>query len=108
MSTHNICFYGELTKIILQLSSNTLLICSSEYAVKIVNIGTLENTAVIILKFKQGGLEHNNAFKRCRRNGKQCKPPIRLLICLSVPKLCMFTVILDKIRSYTNPQSPLW
>ena len=29
MSTHNICFYGELTKIILQLSSNTLLICSS-------------------------------------------------------------------------------
>ena len=30
MSTHNICFYGELTKIILQFSSNTLLICSSE------------------------------------------------------------------------------
>ena len=30
MSTHNICFYGELKKIILQLSSNTLLICSSD------------------------------------------------------------------------------
>ena len=30
MSTHNICFYGELTKIILSLSSNTLLICSSD------------------------------------------------------------------------------
>ena len=29
MSTHNIHFYGELTKIILQLSSNTHLICSS-------------------------------------------------------------------------------
>ena len=29
MSTHNICFYGELTKIMLQLSSNTLFICSS-------------------------------------------------------------------------------
>ena len=29
MSTHNIHFYGELTKIIIQLSSNTLLICSS-------------------------------------------------------------------------------
>ena len=29
MSTHNICFYGELMKIILELSSNTLLICSS-------------------------------------------------------------------------------
>ena len=26
MSTHNVCFYGELTKIILQLSSNTHLI----------------------------------------------------------------------------------
>ena len=35
MSTHNICFYGELTKIILQLSSNTgiLLICSTEIKV---------------------------------------------------------------------------
>ena len=30
MSARNIYFYGELTKIILQLSSNTLLICSSE------------------------------------------------------------------------------
>ena len=29
MSTHNICFYGELTKTILQLSSNTPLICST-------------------------------------------------------------------------------
>ena len=27
MSTHTICFYGELTKIILELSSNTHLIC---------------------------------------------------------------------------------
>ena len=32
MSTHNICFYGELTKIILQLSSNTHLICSTDTA----------------------------------------------------------------------------
>ena len=29
-STYNICFYRELTKIILKLLSNTLLICSSE------------------------------------------------------------------------------
>ena len=29
MSTHILCFYGKLTKIILQLSSKTLLICSS-------------------------------------------------------------------------------
>ena len=28
-TTYNICFYGELTKIILQLSSKTLLICFS-------------------------------------------------------------------------------
>ena len=27
MSIHNICFYGELTKIVLELSSNTHLIC---------------------------------------------------------------------------------
>ena len=29
MSTHTICFYGELSKIILQLSSDTLLIYST-------------------------------------------------------------------------------
>ena len=32
MSTHNICFYGELTKIILELSSNTLLTCSAGFS----------------------------------------------------------------------------
>ena len=30
MSTHNIYFYGEITKIIPKLSSNTLRICSTE------------------------------------------------------------------------------
>ena len=30
MSTHNICFNGELMKIILHLSSNTHLICSPD------------------------------------------------------------------------------
>ena len=29
MSTHNICFYGELSKITFQLSTNTHLICST-------------------------------------------------------------------------------
>ena len=29
MSTHNIRFYGEITKIIPKLSSNSLLICST-------------------------------------------------------------------------------
>ena len=37
MSTHNICFYGELMKIILQLSSNTLLICFTEQVAKMNN-----------------------------------------------------------------------
>ena len=32
MSTHNICFYEEITKIIPKLSSNTLLICSTASA----------------------------------------------------------------------------
>ena len=31
MSSHNICFYGEINKIIPKLSSNTLLICSIEW-----------------------------------------------------------------------------
>ena len=35
MSTHNICFYGELTKIIFQLSSNTLLLCSTDFLLAI-------------------------------------------------------------------------
>ena len=37
MSTHKICFYGELTKIILQLSSDTLLICSSVEVRSLIN-----------------------------------------------------------------------
>ena len=31
MSTHNLCFYGEISKIIPELSSNTHLICSIGY-----------------------------------------------------------------------------
>ena len=27
MSIHNVCFYGEITKIVPKLSSDTLLIC---------------------------------------------------------------------------------
>ena len=30
MSTHNLCFNGEITEIIPKLSSNTLLICSTD------------------------------------------------------------------------------
>ena len=35
MSTHNICFYGELWKIIPKVSSDTPLICSTGYLKKI-------------------------------------------------------------------------
>ena len=31
MTTHNIRFYGELTKILVELSSDTILICSTVY-----------------------------------------------------------------------------
>ena len=31
MSTHNICFNGDITKVIPKLSSNTLLICSTGF-----------------------------------------------------------------------------
>ena len=34
MSTHNICFYEDLTKIITKLSSNTHLISSAEQGIK--------------------------------------------------------------------------
>ena len=45
-STHKIYFYGVLTKIILQLSSNTLLICSIVYeqTVKALGSGLPEQT----------------------------------------------------------------
>ena len=38
MSSHNIGFYGELTKIILQLSSNAHLICSTCKIGKLISI----------------------------------------------------------------------
>ena len=33
MSTHNICFYAEMLKIVPKLSPNTLLICATDYSV---------------------------------------------------------------------------
>ena len=35
MSTYNICFYGEISKIILELSPTTLLICPTVTIVEI-------------------------------------------------------------------------
>ena len=45
MNTHNICFYGEISKIIPSLSPNTHLFCSTE---------TPEIIAVIIRTPEQG------------------------------------------------------
>ena len=45
MSTHNICFHGEMSKIILELSSDTLLICSTVWNLfQIVILGDLIST----------------------------------------------------------------
>ena len=48
MSTHNICFYGELTKIVLYLSSNTfceLAVCRAGYSFQgKLNASAIENT----------------------------------------------------------------
>ena len=44
MSTHNICFYGEISKIIPKLSSNTLLIFSTERKIAFRNSFDLADT----------------------------------------------------------------
>ena len=71
MSTHNIGFYEDLTKLICQLSSNssdfTVFLFSEHFCsylpdfeelrltLKFLNFRTPENFAVIYLKFKQRG-----------------------------------------------------
>ena len=47
MSAHNICFYGERTKITLQLSSNAHLICSTAH--KHILIDIMNNLAALII-----------------------------------------------------------
>ena len=60
MSTLNICFYGEFSKIILLLSSSALLICSVEVnclkftVVKDRKIWKYKKNGVIILKLEHG------------------------------------------------------
>ena len=39
-NTHNICYFGEITKIIPKLSINTLLICSTDITLLILSIHT--------------------------------------------------------------------
>ena len=57
MSTHNVCFYGEITKIIPKiipkLSSNTLLICITALN-QINHVSTLSDVLMKELKFKGG------------------------------------------------------
>ena len=43
MSTHNICFYGEMRKIIPKLSPNTQLICSTGFKRSDLGIRCLSN-----------------------------------------------------------------
>ena len=55
MCTHNTGLYGELTKIILQISSDIFFFIEFTFYVKFLNFRTPENFAVIYLKFKQRG-----------------------------------------------------
>ena len=60
MSTHNIGFYEDLTKIIFELSSNTHLISSAVHIctpdiVKFLNVGMPTNFTVNTLKVKLRG-----------------------------------------------------
>ena len=50
MSTHNICFYGEIWKIILKLSPDTLLICFTGLFAVIQNIPSLYYDFQIVME----------------------------------------------------------
>ena len=53
INTHNICFYGELIKIILQLSINSSSAYQKSSTVNNPKIPTPEKFAVIVLKVEQ-------------------------------------------------------
>ena len=53
MSMHNICFYGEIMKIIPKSSSNTLLICSTKNIQKILRKENYILFGHFVLFFKQ-------------------------------------------------------
>ena len=56
MSTHNICFYGEMTKIIFHLSSDTRLICSLGFYVLYTSSISFQTTLVLHVKLKSTGV----------------------------------------------------
>ena len=56
MSTHNICFYGEPTKIIPKLSSNTLLICFTD-------VGKCINIFIIFLSSREQILQNEVSLR---------------------------------------------
>ena len=70
MSTHSICFYGELTKIIIELSSNSLLICSP-VAFLLVYIEREVQVPLIITK---EGESHFYPFDPAQDNRMTCVP----------------------------------
>ena len=65
MSTHNICFHGELTKIILQLSSNTFLICSSATKILTNWLRLWKVMLFFSLKFSFVASESSIKYKEC-------------------------------------------
>ena len=76
MSTHNIRFYEELTKIILQLSSNTPFICSTVLHVHV--LGTEYNYAInkanVSSMGKWSSPPISFASLKCELHGKVVKP----------------------------------
>ena len=64
MSTHNICFYGELTKINLQLSSNTLLICCTDPAeIRWLEVNTVRESFRALCILWSGDLEWSDILE---------------------------------------------
>ena len=68
MRTHNICFYGEISKIIPKLSSNTLLICSTGNDVSFISFALIELAEVYTQSYRSGfrmkwGLERTYDFQ---------------------------------------------
>ena len=59
MSTHNVCFYGEMQKNISKLSSNTHIICFSgcilnEMSYEVGYMDETTNTGLATINLKQG------------------------------------------------------
>ena len=91
MSTHNICFYGDLTKIIPELSSDTFLICST---VKLYQVcctrknltlrGDSENCGWPIILLT---CEHTPGLLSSPRSGNPCSDQLVNLLAKSIKSI---------------------